>query len=136
MPPIRMRVDGTLLEVDLEDLEWGEIIDIEEMAGMGLARIGDAIVEGRVRPVGAVVFAAMRKQNPELTQEAFRGLKFSKVEFLSDEEENPTGAAADAPESVHPVVDLPRQEPKSPDDGSGSRGSSASTTSGRGRSTC
>ena len=135
MPPIRMRVDGTLLEVDLEDLEWGEIIDIEEMAGMGLARIGDAIVEGRVRPVGAVVFAAMRKQNPELTQEAFRGLKFSKVEFLSDEEENPTGAAADAPESVPPVVDLPRQEPKPPDDGSGSRGSSASPTSGRGRST-
>lgn len=95
MAALRIRIDGDLHTIDLDELEIGDAMDIEEVAGCGLGELGKAVTQGRIRPAYGLAFAAMRQKNPDLSIDQFRKIKMDKVEFLG-EEPDPTGTAEES----------------------------------------
>lgn len=95
MAALRIKIDGDMYSIDLDDMEIGDAMDIEEVAGCGLGELGERVTHGHIRPAYGLAFAAMRQRDPDLTIRAFRKIKFSKVEFLG-EEADPTAAAEES----------------------------------------
>lgn len=86
--------DGVTIDITpslLEDLTFGELEQLDELAGDGAL---DDITEGRAKPrtMTALAYIVLRRQYPDVTIEDVRALKLRAFRVAPDA--NPTDAGA------------------------------------------
>jgi len=81
--------DGTL-EIDLNALTNGDILDIEEKSGMQWSEIGE-LDDPPFRVVLALVWVQLRRDDPSMTWEKVRDMPVTDI--LVDGDTSPTDAA-------------------------------------------
>ena len=86
---LAFKIEDNRYEIDLEDLEFGEVEALEEAFDLPF----DEIDLARMKAMRILIYIAMRRKNPRVTMEQVSAFKVTSFE-AEDEEPVPTKPAA------------------------------------------
>jgi hypothetical protein len=89
---IHIRVQDTVYDLNMQDLTWGELAELEDLLG---GSIEDSNLES-AKGVLAVAYLAVRRKDQLITIDALKTLPIGEIELVDDP--NPTLAAESGPD--------------------------------------